>query len=128
ADVRISAREMKMARSLVEQFSEDYEPDRFVDEYQEQLQALIEAKLEHGDVIDTDATFGRVSEDETGGGDVIDLMEALKRSVDSKRSAVQKPAEKRTSRRGRTKKSDSASAKSSRSSAKSSSSKDSKSS
>lgn len=88
ADVKISAREMKMARSLVEQFSEDYEPDKFVDEYQEQLRMLIEAKLEHGDVIDTEATFGDVSEEDTGGGDVIDLMEALKRSVDSRRSTA----------------------------------------
>lgn len=96
SDVKISAREMKMARSLVEQFSEDYEPDRFVDEYQEQLQALIDAKLEHGDVLDTDATFGDVSEDDAdGGGDVIDLMEALKRSVDSRRTSARKSAGKK---------------------------------
>lgn len=96
SDVKISAREMKMARSLVEQFSEDYEPDRFVDEYQEQLRALIDAKMEHGDVLDTDATFGDVSEDDAdGGGDVIDLMEALRRSVDSKRTSARKPAAKK---------------------------------
>lgn len=124
ADVRVSAREMKMARSLVEQFSEDYEPERFVDEYQEELRLLIEAKLEHGDVIDTEATFGDVSEEDTGGGDVIDLMDALKRSVDSRRStakqsrsrtSTRKPAEKKPkgARKSSAKKADSTPAKTS---------------
>ncbi|MCI2266734.1 Ku protein [Sediminivirga luteola] len=81
---RISKKEMEMAASLVEAYSEDFEPERFTDAYQEQLQTLIEEKLEHGEDIDTEATFGEVDEDE-GDGDVIDLMEALKRSVDSRR-------------------------------------------
>lgn len=81
---RISKKEMEMAASLVEAYSEDFEPDRFTDEYQEQLQTLIEEKLEHGEDIDTEATFGEIDDDE-GDGDVIDLMEALKRSVDSRR-------------------------------------------
>ncbi|MGO1440559.1 MAG: Ku protein [Brevibacterium yomogidense] len=89
-EAKISARERKMARSLVDQFSEDFEPEQFVDEYQEQLRTLIEEKLEHGDAIDTDATFGDVDEGEAEGGDVIDLMEALKRSVDERRKSAPK--------------------------------------
>ena len=87
-ETKISARERTMARSLVDQFSEDFEPEQFVDEYQEQLRTLIEEKLEHGDAIDTSATFGDVDEEETDGGDVIDLMEALKRSVDERRASA----------------------------------------
>jgi DNA end-binding protein Ku len=49
-----------------------------------QLRTLIEAKLEKGEALDTEATFGAV-EGEGEGGDVIDLMEALKRSLDKKR-------------------------------------------
>lgn len=89
-ETKISARERKMARSLVDQFSEDFEPEQFVDEYQEQLRTLIEEKLEHGDAIDTSATFGDVDEEEAEGGDVIDLMEALKRSVDERRKSAPK--------------------------------------
>ena len=62
------------------------------DDYQEQLKTLIEAKLEQGDALDTEATFGRETE---GGGEVLDLMEALRRSVESKRAAApEKPAAK----------------------------------
>ena len=83
--VRISARELEMSASLVSSFESDFSPEKFSDEYQEQLRQLIEAKLEHGDAVDTDATFGETNDDE--GGDVLDLMEALKRSVERNRSA-----------------------------------------
>jgi DNA end-binding protein Ku len=79
---RISTDELKMGRQLVESFASDFTPEKFTDEYQEQLKTLIEAKLEQGDALDTEATFGRETE---GGGEVLDLMEALRRSVESKR-------------------------------------------
>ena len=75
-----------MATSLVDAYSEDFEPERFSDEYQEQLQTLIEEKLESGEEIDTEATFGEGEEDDDEGeGNVVDLMEALKKSVDERR-------------------------------------------
>ena len=90
---RISADELKMGRQLVESFASDFTPEKFTDEYQEQLKTLIEAKLEQGDALDTEATFGRETE---GGGEVLDLMEALRRSVESKRTdAAPAPAKKK---------------------------------
>lgn len=84
---RISAKEREMAASLVESYAEDFAPERFEDDYQAQLRALIEEKLEHGEDIDTEATFGDPDgADDDSDGDVIDLMEALKRSVDSRRA------------------------------------------
>lgn len=80
--VRISAKELELSASLVESFSSDFDPDEFVDEYQKELKTLIAAKLEKGDAIDTDATFG---EQEEEGGEVIDLMEALRASVEKSR-------------------------------------------
>ena len=83
---QVSKKEQDMASSLVESYSEDFEPERFSDEYQDQLQTLIEEKLESGEEIDTDATFGDVDEeDDEGEGNVVDLMEALKKSVDERR-------------------------------------------
>lgn len=83
---RLSKKEQEMASSLVDTYSEDFEPERFSDEYQQQLQTLIEEKLESGEEIDTDATFGDVDEeDDDGDGNVVDLMEALKKSVDERR-------------------------------------------
>jgi DNA end-binding protein Ku len=71
-----------MSRQLVESFASDFTPEKFTDDYQEQLRTLVEAKLEQGDALDTEATFGRETE---GGGEVLDLMEALKRSVEKRR-------------------------------------------
>ena len=81
--VRISAKELEMSSALVDSFSSDFDPSGFTDDYQEQLKTLIEAKLEQGDSLDTEETFGGESEDE--GGKVLDLMEALRRSVEKNR-------------------------------------------
>ena len=82
--VRISAQEREMSAALVESMAADFDPDHFTDDYQVQLRTLIDAKLEKGDSLDTDETFG-VEAGEGGKGEVIDLMEALKRSLDRKR-------------------------------------------
>ncbi|WP_146339059.1 Ku protein [Nesterenkonia sp. NBAIMH1] len=92
-DSRVSKKEQEMAESLVESYSEDFEPERFTDEYQHQLQTLIEEKLESGEEIDTEATFGETDEDDDGEGNVVDLMEALKKSVDERRRTREKGAE-----------------------------------
>lgn len=84
--VRISAKELEMSSSLVKSFASDFSPEKFSDDYQEQLRKLIEAKLEQGDALDTDATFG--DELEVPGGEVLDLMEALRRSIDKNRKGT----------------------------------------
>src|SRR6478735_6407736 len=91
--VRISAQEREMSAALVESMASDFEPEQFTDDYQAQLRQLIEAKLEKGDALDTEETFG--AEAEGGNGEVIDLMEALKRSLDKRRGggAAQEPSE-----------------------------------
>jgi DNA end-binding protein Ku len=89
-DVRVSAKEREMSAALVESFSSDFKAEDFTDEYQEQLRTLIEAKLEQGETLDTEATFGEEGEEE--GGKVLDLMEALRRSVEKNREG-KKPAE-----------------------------------
>jgi len=92
--VRISKKELQMSASLVDSLSDDFEPADFSDDYQQELRQLIDAKLEQGDSLDTDATFGRDDdEDDADGGEVIDLMEALRQSVERSRSAA-KPAKK----------------------------------
>lgn len=78
--IRLSKKELEMSASLVDSFSTDFEPEKFTDEYQEQLRTLIDEKLKHGDAVDTDATFGEDEEDK--GGEVLDLMEALRRSIE----------------------------------------------
>ncbi|MCB5292208.1 Ku protein [Arthrobacter sp. SO3] len=84
--IRISAQEREMSAALVDSMAADFEPDQFTDDYQLQLRQLIEAKLEKGESLDTEETFG-VPAAEAGSGEVIDLMEALKRSLEKKRGA-----------------------------------------
>lgn len=92
--VSISAKELEMSEALVKSFESDFSPEKFTDDYQEQLKELIEAKLEKGDAVDTAQTFGESADDE-GGGEVLDLMEALRRSVEKNRAAAKKtPAKK----------------------------------
>lgn len=92
--VSISAKELEMSEALVKSFESDFSPEKFTDDYQEQLKELIEAKLEKGDAVDTAETFGESADDE-GGGEVLDLMEALRRSVEKNRAAAKKtPAKK----------------------------------
>ena len=90
---RISDKELDLSKQLIESLSSDFDPDQFVDEYQQELRTLIAAKLEQGDAIDTAATFGEQPEKEEG-GEVIDLMEALRQSIAAKRGGEEKPAAK----------------------------------
>ncbi len=76
-----------MSAALVDSMAADFEPEQFTDDYQIQLRQLIEAKLEQGESLDTEATFGAPAA-EPGTGEVIDLMEALKRSIERKRGAA----------------------------------------
>ncbi|GAA1954991.1 Ku protein [Agromyces allii] len=84
--VKVTAKELELSKQLVESLVAEFEPDQYVDEYQQELRTLIAAKLEQGDALDTAATFGE-QPDETG-GEVIDLMEALRRSIASKRGGA----------------------------------------
>lgn len=95
--IRISAKELEMSASLVDSLSDDFEPERFTDEYQQELRRLIEAKLDKGESLDTDATFG-AEESPPEGGEVIDLMEALRKSVETNRSKGKKAPAKRATR------------------------------
>lgn len=88
---KISSKEKELAGALVEQFASDFTPEEFEDDYQVELRKLIDAKLEAGDTLDTEATFGETpdeadGDDDADDADVVDLMEALKSSLDRKRS------------------------------------------
>lgn len=113
----VSKAERDMASSLIDSMAGDFKPDSFTDEYQEQLRILIEAKVKEGDALDTAATFGEEPEDDQGQSNVIDLVEALRRSIDevggrrgsnqgTKKSASKKGAAKKsTGKKSETKKS-----------------------
>jgi DNA end-binding protein Ku len=81
----VTAKELEISTALVDGFASDFSPEKFTDDYQRELQKLIDAKL----AVDTAATFGEEPETAEGGGEVLDLMDALRRTVE-KNSATAK--------------------------------------
>jgi len=72
--------ELKMAKLLVETLAGDYDPDEFEDDYAHAVEALVQAKLEGGEVTHTE-------QPKPSGGEVVDLLAALQKSVESAKSA-----------------------------------------
>jgi DNA end-binding protein Ku len=72
--------EVKMAKMLVETLAGDFEPDEFEDDYRSAVEALVEAKIQGGEV-------KRTPEARKTSGEVVDLLAALQRSVEAAKSA-----------------------------------------
>jgi DNA end-binding protein Ku len=93
------AREVEMAKALVEQMTDKWDPERYTDDYSSALMSLIKDKIAHGGKITTPAPK---SPRETK---VIDLAAVLKESLEKAgASARRKPAKKKTARKTRSKK------------------------
>jgi DNA end-binding protein Ku len=72
--------EVKMARMLVETLAGDFAPDEYEDDYREAVEALVKAKIEGGEVKATPKA-------PKTGGEVVDLLAALQRSVEAAKTA-----------------------------------------
>src|SRR5699024_1648050 len=96
---KISEKELEMSAQLVEAYSDDFKPKEFRDDYQDELKKLIDAKIESGETLDLEETFPDDDDDEDTGGDVVDLMEALRQSVDRSRSSKKKSSKKTTKKK-----------------------------
>ncbi|MCU7826019.1 Ku protein [Kitasatospora sp. DSM 101779] len=79
--VSVRPQELKMARSLMDTLSEDFDLSALHDEYQAALQGLIEAKLAGVEV-----PHGEEEAAAAGGDNVIDLMAVLRSSVQAAKS------------------------------------------
>jgi len=97
--------EVKMAHMLVETLAGDFEPEEFEDDYAESVQAVVKAKIEGGDIKRTPTSTKT-------GGEVVDLLAALQRSVDAAKSSrgeeaeetEEKPAAKKSTKKAPAKK------------------------
>lgn len=76
-EVEIKPAELTMAGQVVESMTEEFNPARYHDTYQEQLQELIDAKLEGGEAFTTEERPRDLDEAE----DVSDLLAKLEASV-----------------------------------------------
>lgn len=87
-DVTVKAAESSMADLLVESLSTDFDPAAFTDEYREALLQVIEGKVAGGE-----ATAPEAAGEEAGDAAVIDLMTALRASVERTKAARAEEAE-----------------------------------
>ena len=78
--------ELKLAQLLIEQqASETFDPSQYVDEVAKRVEAAVQQKVEGHEIVMTEEPQG-------GGGQVIDLMEALRASLEKKAPARAKAA------------------------------------
>ena len=95
---KVSPKELQMAVSLIENLSDSFDAERYQDEYQAALKQVIDAKVEGAPLPEAPTEKG---------AKVVDLMEALRASVEQtrkKRGATQRNASsagRRTSQRRR---------------------------
>jgi DNA end-binding protein Ku len=74
-DVDVNPRELQMAKALVENLAEErFDPNRFQDDYHEALMEVVNAKVQGEEVVSAPEVESAPA--------VMDLMEALKASVD----------------------------------------------
>jgi DNA end-binding protein Ku len=88
-DVKVRPQEVQMAQSLIENLTDEWDPDKYTDEYREALLQLIEKKVA-GEEIEYVAPPEEAPK-------VVDLMEALRQSVEAtqKGKGAEKPAKKK---------------------------------
>lgn len=105
--VDIKPAELKMAGQVVDSMADDFNPDQFHDDYQDQLRELVEAKLEGGEAFTVEEQPKELDETE----DVSDLLAKLEASVKKRRGASseddsedEKPAKKSPAKKAPAKK------------------------
>jgi DNA end-binding protein Ku len=89
AEVDLRPQERQMAESLVSSMSGDFDPSEYTDDYREALQEVIDAKIEGREVVEQE-------EAQPTAGNVVDLMSALKASVEAAKKGRTAAASKST--------------------------------
>ena len=84
---KVAVEELKLAQQLISSMDTPYDPAAYHDEYQEKLRGLIETKIAGKKVVAPRG--GKVN-------NVIDMMEALKKSVEQNKSTTKSTPKKKT--------------------------------
>jgi DNA end-binding protein Ku len=73
-DLKVNAKELQMASSLIDLMVQDFDPEEYHDDYRSALMEIIKAKLDGVEITEAPAPPK---------GKVVDLMQALKQSVEA---------------------------------------------
>jgi DNA end-binding protein Ku len=82
-NVDVRSQELKMAASLIDTMTEDFDPSLYRDTYREALEALVQAKIEGNDVV---RPAGPAGAPDKGTGP-LDLAETLRASVEAAKAS-----------------------------------------
>src|ERR1700756_648307 len=88
-NVDVRSQELKMAASLIDTMTEDFDPSLYKDAYREALEALVQAKIEGNEVVRPPGTA--IPADAPGGP--ADLTETLRASVEAAKANRGKDAD-----------------------------------
>jgi len=80
----VKEKELDLAMTLVKSLEAEFEPEKYKDDYRENLKAMIRAKVEGREVVETAPAVHKAP--------VIDIMEALKMSLAQAKKPVSSAA------------------------------------
>ncbi len=80
-DIAVRPQELAMATSLIDSLAGDFDPTQYTDAYREAVEQVVSAKVEGREVLTPPGT------DDGEGGEVLDLMAALRASVAAAKKA-----------------------------------------
>jgi DNA end-binding protein Ku len=84
-DIEVRSQELKMAASLIDTMTEDFDPDQYHDDYREALEEVIQAKIEGNDIVRPAGVIAPPTSQPA------DLTEILRASVAALKSERDKP-------------------------------------
>ncbi|WRS28978.1 Ku protein (plasmid) [Oscillospiraceae bacterium MB08-C2-2] len=87
----VDAPQLQMAQTLINGMKQDFAPEQYKDEYQEKLKDLISTKISGKEVV-------AGTSEQSSGGNVIDIMEALQKSIEATKE--NKPKKRTTKSKG----------------------------
>jgi DNA end-binding protein Ku len=88
----VSKRDLQMAQKLIQEFSSEWDPEKYTDDYRQNIMKVVEAKRER-------TTPDLKEEADPQSAQVVDLMERLRKSLGTKRAHTAKAAREKTARK-----------------------------
>lgn len=73
-DIKLTDKEMKMAKTLIDTLITDFQPEKYENEYYKEVMSLIDKKAENQQIVSN-------APEPQGGGNIVDLMAALEASL-----------------------------------------------
>jgi DNA end-binding protein Ku len=82
-DVEVRSQELKMAASLIDTMTEDFDPDQYHDAYREALEAVVQAKIEGNEIV---RPAGVIAPPKSQPADLTEILRASVAAVKSDRA------------------------------------------